>query len=163
MCHGRLGHAYYVDQCGRPTVIQKCATCGMDIGGTNHNLLKSNVDLDQKLEGNTAYSQRTQAKDKSDPGYCLREAKEENNPYDVVRGKSPVEIRALRVLLHSAICLGAVAVGGQQWRGLIPGLFNKTYVDPGKLKDKEKVASQCGDLQLIRRRMSVTFVTKHSY
>ena len=23
------GHAYYVDKCGRPTVVNKCATCGV--------------------------------------------------------------------------------------------------------------------------------------
>lgn len=62
----RNGHAYFVDlvcfrvvyfslskfwgviwlQCGRPTVIQQCATCHVDIGGLNHDLLPGQEDVD---------------------------------------------------------------------------------------------------------------------
>lgn len=65
VCPLLAGHAYYVDMCGRPTVIQKCATCGVDIGGENHNLLKNNVDLDESLKGNDQYNRRTKAQDNS--------------------------------------------------------------------------------------------------
>lgn len=51
------GHAYYVDKCGRPTKVQRCMECGVKIGGTNHNALPGQHDVDPDLEGNENYSQ----------------------------------------------------------------------------------------------------------
>jgi RZ type zinc finger domain/AAA domain (dynein-related subfamily) len=120
------GHAYYVDQCGRPTVIQKCATCGVDIGGTDHNLLDTNQDLDDDLTGNTNYSQRTKVKDSSEANYCLRPAKEEKTLFDSVRGTAAIPCRAMRLMLHIALVSGSIA-GEDTWLKLVPPLMNKTY------------------------------------
>ncbi len=65
------GHAYYVDMCGRPTEINKCATCGCDIGGLSHNLLGTNQDVDGDLSGDTNYHKRSQVHDNSRPHYFL--------------------------------------------------------------------------------------------
>ena len=145
------GHAYYVDKCGRPTVVQKCSTCGVDIGGTDHNPLPGQVDLDPKLEGNTEYSQvghslrvavlglvclslrlamphsllcwqKSAVEDHSEANYCLRDAEEEKNPFDTVRGLPAAANRTQRFLLHAALCAGAL-VGGRTWlrvRGRLP-------------------------------------------
>ena len=36
------GHPYAIGECGGAMQVSKCADCGVDIGGTNHNLLTSN-------------------------------------------------------------------------------------------------------------------------
>jgi len=123
------GHAYYVDQCGRPTRIQKCGTCGVDIGGTDHNLLDSNKDLDTKLQGNTNYSQKSNVDDKSEKGYCFRTSEEEKNPFDTVRGLTPISTRTQRFLLHASLTVSAL-VGGAAWSKTADALINKAYCNP---------------------------------
>ncbi len=91
-------------------MIQKCATCGVDIGGLSHNLLESNKDVDSKLEGNKNYSQKSGSQDQSDRGYCFRPAAEESEPFSHLhRDMKPVPCRVLRFLLHSSLLMGAVA------------------------------------------------------
>ena len=36
------GHPYSIGECGGATEISKCADCGVDIGGTDHNMVTSN-------------------------------------------------------------------------------------------------------------------------
>uniref|UniRef100_A0A7S0DVA6 Uncharacterized protein n=1 Tax=Amorphochlora amoebiformis TaxID=1561963 RepID=A0A7S0DVA6_9EUKA len=120
------GHAYFVDKCGRPTIIQKCATCGVKIGGLNHNLLPGQVDLDTGLEGNTNYSQKSTAIDKSPSGYTLKEAKEEKSPFDTVRSMTPIADRTQRLLIHSALLLSRL-VRRSNWTKRISPLFDKEY------------------------------------
>jgi len=130
------GHAYFVDKCGRPTVVQKCATCGVKIGGLNHNLLPGQVDLDSGLEGNTNYSQKTKAMDKSEPNYCLKEAKEETSPLETVRNMTPIADRTQRFLVHCALLCGSL-VRGNDWSKRIQPLFNKTFAGAAQ-KDPKK-------------------------
>eukprot|EP00468_Gymnochlora_sp_CCMP2014_P001514 CAMPEP_0167741726 /NCGR_PEP_ID=MMETSP0110_2-20121227/1016_1 /TAXON_ID=629695 /ORGANISM="Gymnochlora sp., Strain CCMP2014" /LENGTH=5340 /DNA_ID=CAMNT_0007625809 /DNA_START=69 /DNA_END=16091 /DNA_ORIENTATION=- len=149
------GHAYFVDKCGRPTVIQKCATCGAKIGGENHNLLPGQVDLDANLEGNTNYSQKTSAVDRSEPNYCLKDAKEENAPFETVRNLSPIADRTHRLLLHCALILGSI-VKRSSWKKRITPVFNKNYAQ-NAIKDPFKflTAHVKGDwkvlVKLVRR------------
>jgi len=126
------GHAYYVDACGRPTVIQKCATCGVDIGGTNHNPLPGQKDLDEKLEGNENYSQVSKVEGGSPSLYCLRDAKDESDPFDCPRFFTPLVNRTVRFLLHAALILGAVAHGAA-WADQVRPLLNPTYSNPTDL------------------------------
>lgn len=123
------GHAYFVDMCGRPTVIQKCATCKVDIGGLDHNLLNSNKDLDEKLEGNTNYGQRSNASDKSEANYCFRRAQEDGAEasFESVRGLPPTAVRIMRFIMHAAFAIG-VATLGDSWCENSTNLLNTTYI-----------------------------------
>jgi hypothetical protein len=147
------GHAYYVDACGRPTIIQKCATCGVDIGGTNHNPLPGQLDLDEKLEGNTEYSQVTKLDGKSDPLYCFREAKQESDPFDVPRLFTPLGNRTVRFLLHASLILGAVA-HGSQWDTLVRPMLNPTYSNPTNIAESfiEHLTQDFGIIKRILRK-----------
>ena len=86
------GHAYYVDQCGRPTEKLKCATCGEEIGGLDHDLLDTNKQI-KKV-------------DRSMPGYILSLLKmgEDQEQY-TERSLSAVSLRAFRFLLHSCLLI----------------------------------------------------------
>ncbi|MES1913984.1 MAG: hypothetical protein MHM6MM_006124, partial [Cercozoa sp. M6MM] len=101
------GHSYYVDRCGRPTEILRCSECGAKIGGTNHNLLGNNQDVDTNLAGNTNYHQRSAASDQSPKGYALPSLQEERQSGNHLsaRGLPPVSYRVMRILLHSLMCL----------------------------------------------------------
>ncbi len=157
------GHSYYVDACGRPTEILKCATCGVDIGGLSHDLLKTNVDVDDSIKNNTGYNVRSAAVDKSEHGYCLREANAENAEgtlSDTVRSMQPVATRTQRFLLHASMLLGCL-VAGEEWCGLAAlkggkGLFNATYVamDPGDVPGFlcDHVVADLRTLRLLVRR-----------
>lgn len=140
------GHAYYVDNCGRPTVIQKCATCGVDIGGTDHNLINTNRDLDSNLVGNTEYSQVSKIKDQSAPGYCLRTAAEESNPFESARELAATSNRVVRYLLHAGMCLSYLAQGAKWPKALLNPAFCTTN-DPAKFF-AEHVES---DLQILQK------------
>lgn len=97
------GHPFYVDLCGRPTVVQKCAECGVDIGGENHDLLVDNIDL-----GNvgTDYYQNTVLEDKSDKNYCMRGAAEEaEDRFFSARAMNPTAIRVTRLVRNSWLTL----------------------------------------------------------
>jgi hypothetical protein len=123
------GHAYYVDACGLPTIIQKCATCGVDIGGNNHKPLPDQGELDKSLEGNREYSERTKIEGKSDPLYCFREAAQEADPFDVARDFTPLANRTVRFLLHGALLLSGLA-HDTKWTSTIRGCLNPSYSNP---------------------------------
>jgi hypothetical protein len=88
-------HPYYVDLCGRPTVIQTCKDCGAQIGGLSHNLLEDNIDIGNTGTGSQLffttsidsecstmitldYYKKTVIEDNSDRNYCLRTAAQES-------------------------------------------------------------------------------------
>ena len=126
------GHAYYVDLCGRPTVVNKCATCGAKIGGTNHNLLGDNIDI-----GNvgTAYHQKTIIEDNSEPNYLFRPANDrmEQEILASVRSMPPQSCRLQRLFLHLSFAIGGI-LGDSNWAGRTIRVLNPTYT--GKLGSK---------------------------
>lgn len=126
----RNGHPFYVDLCGRPTVIQKCAECGVDIGGENHDLLADNVDL-----GNvgTEYYKTTVLDDKTDRNYCMRgPAEEAEDRFFSVRELNPTAVRVIRLVMHAAMLAGC-AVGGNTWRQQAETLVHRAYANPANL------------------------------
>jgi energy-coupling factor transporter ATP-binding protein EcfA2 len=132
------GHAYYVDQCGRPTVIQKCSTCQAEIGGLDHNLLANNSDLDSKLQGNKEYSQKSSVEDKSELNYCLRHCTEETKEmFESVRGIPPIYNRFIRLSLHSALILNSVShyndYDKNNYSARVNRIMNNSYT--GNIKD----------------------------
>ena len=131
------GHAYYVDLCGRPTVVNKCATCGAKIGGTNHNLLDDNVDIGSV---GTGYHLKTQIADNSEPNYLLRPAKDrmEKEMLASVRNMTPQSCRLQRLFLHLSFALGGVLNKGD-WAGKAISILNPTYT--GKIGDKAEVVT----------------------
>jgi len=96
------GHAYYVDQCGRPTEKLKCATCGEDIGGLDHELLASNRTVNKV--------------DKSLPGYIVNLLDKAGiaTSGHTERDLSPVSFRVSRFIMHACmfLCLATLGEGG---------------------------------------------------
>ena len=122
------GHSYYVDKCGRPTQILKCITCGIDIGGLNHNLLKGQTDIDKNLMNNTKYHQKTQINDHSEAFYCLKAAKDENNAFDTVRSLSAISNRIIRLFMHIILSSNYLkSIDTNQLDQLVLKFMNKTY------------------------------------
>jgi len=70
------GHSYYVDACGRPTEILKCSECGAEIGGLDHDLIKTNKTM------------LAQADD-TPPGYCLKADADASDRYVTLRELPP--------------------------------------------------------------------------
>jgi hypothetical protein len=124
------GHAYYVDACGRPTQILKCSTCGVDIGGESHNLLSSNKDLDDKLTGNTNYSQHSTLNDNSPAGYCMADAAQEGKLPDIVRAQTPGQNRAIRFVFHAGLVLSAIAANSGTWDKDVFAIVNTELSQP---------------------------------
>ncbi len=112
-------------------MIQKCATCKVDIGGLDHNPLAGNVDLDDKLKNNTNYSQVSKVDDKSERNYCLRPAGEDKDAFDTVRSLPPVTFRAMRFIMHAALVVGAVS--SSYWTNAMGQVINKAYTNPKDL------------------------------
>lgn len=103
-----FGHPFYVDLCGRPTVIQNCAECGAQIGGEGHNLLADNKDLGNVGKG---YYDKTVLEDCSERLYCVRPASEEKSQgltLAAPRGLSPSATRVIRLFLHLSMSAGVV-------------------------------------------------------
>ena len=94
-------HPYWVDKCGGPTEINPCKECGEPTGGLNHNLLPTNKDI-----GNVGKElfQTTVLADKSDRGYCIRDARGPDDGGDsrfaTERSLSPPSLRIVRLLVH---------------------------------------------------------------
>jgi len=121
------GHPFYVDLCGRPTVIQQCAECGVDIGGTDHNLLQGNIDIGNVGE---ALYQTTTLEDHSEKNYCLREAQvEAEDRYYTARMLGPMSIQSLRLIMHAVMVVG-VAAGGPEWEESARTILNQTFCNP---------------------------------
>jgi hypothetical protein len=131
------GHAYYVDLCGRPTQINKCATCGCDIGGLSHNLLDTNKDVDASLSDNTSYNQKSAVHDDSKPHYFLPAIDNRDNTNGVdgatsVRGIPPSSCRTQRLLLHAALVVGA-SFGDKAWRMCVRKFSSSVISDDSQL------------------------------
>jgi len=122
------GHPFYVDHCGRPTQVNRCAECGEQIGGLNHDLLANNEDI-----GNvgTGYHQRTEMEDNSPVGYSLRDADAESDQYHSVRKLSAISLRAMRYFLHGSMMLGMCAMGETAWGTQAAALINPQFVRAG--------------------------------
>ena len=131
------GHAYYVDLCGRPTVVNKCATCGAKIGGTNHNLIGDNEDIGAT---GTGYHLKTAISDNSEPNYLLRPAKDrmEQEMLASVRDMNPQSCRLQRLFIHLSFAIGGV-LGNSEWAGKTIQVLNPTYT--GKLGTKEELVT----------------------
>lgn len=100
-------------RCGRPTQILQCATCGAEIGGTSHNLLDTNVDLEDV--GSELY-QKTHFKDTTSRNYCIRDAETEaEDRYFSVRILNPTSVRAVRLVMHAALFLGRLCLQLSVW------------------------------------------------
>jgi len=134
------GHAYYVDLCGRPTQINKCATCGCDIGGLGHNLLDTNKDVDESLANDTNYNKKSSVQDNSKPNYFLPavEVGDEGNSgagdvSTTVRGIPASSCRTQRLLLHAALVAGAT-FGGQSWKNSVLRFAGSVISDPEQLQ-----------------------------
>ncbi len=107
------GHQYFVDRCGKPMEILKCPHCGVDIGGTNHNLLPTNQLIGRNPE------------DSSPELYALRDASLERETFQVARNMKPKQLRVLRFILHSIVLVGsALSDGGTQQ------LINQSFTKP---------------------------------
>ena len=122
------GHPFYVDLCGRPTQVNRCAECGEQIGGLSHDLLSNNQDI-----GNvgTGYYQTTEMEDNSPSGYSLRGTDSEADKYFSVRELNPISVRAMRYFLHGSMMLGMCAVGEMEWSTQAAALMNPQYVRAG--------------------------------
>ncbi|MES1916490.1 MAG: hypothetical protein MHM6MM_008298, partial [Cercozoa sp. M6MM] len=101
------GHEYHVDACGRPMETLNCLECGASIGGNNHNLLASNVDVDSELRGSAEYFRRSRVRDSSPKGYAPESLQQEQQAGEAlsVRGLPTMSFRVMRILLHSLLCL----------------------------------------------------------
>ena len=120
------GHPFYVDLCGRPTQINKCAECGSEIGGTDHNLLSGNQDIGNV--GEELY-QKTVLADQSEPNYGVRSVDdEEKDQFYSVRTLNPTSHRAIQWILHSAMVVGHAAAGAA-WDSAAAPVVNSSYAD----------------------------------
>ena len=80
-------------QCGRPLVVSKCAECGIQIGGLQHNP----VDGFSLVTGGVT--------DQTRPGHILGEARQRSEAPN--RQMTSVQSCLLRLLTHLAMLLGA--------------------------------------------------------
>ncbi len=89
------GHAYFVDNCGKPMEIRTCATCGVQIGGEHHNLLNSNRTSDLT--------------DMTPKNYVLHETIDKRaDMFFTVRSLTPKALRALRLFMHALLYVGSI-------------------------------------------------------
>ncbi|XP_031417458.1 E3 ubiquitin-protein ligase rnf213-beta isoform X2 [Clupea harengus] len=87
------GHICFVGECGRPLVVSKCAECGIQIGGLQHNP----VDGFSLVTGGVT--------DQTRPGHILGEARQRSEAPN--RQMTSVQSCLLRLLTHLAMLLGA--------------------------------------------------------
>uniref|UniRef100_A0A7S2DCV1 RZ-type domain-containing protein n=1 Tax=Octactis speculum TaxID=3111310 RepID=A0A7S2DCV1_9STRA len=125
MCPNK--HPFYVDLCGRPTVIQTCAECGAEIGGTDHNLIGDNVDMG---DVGTELYQKTVLEDTSERHYCLGPASAEHKDrFKAVRALNPTSYRALQFFLHSIMLTGLGA--SDAWQARASHIINEDFAQTG--------------------------------
>ncbi len=118
------GHAYVVGNCGQTMQIGRCASCGVPIGGQNHQALAGQ----QVIGHQTAVAA---AGGQAETGYCFRSVAEEADASaGAPRGMAPTTDRMLRLTLHAALLVGAVSSGavGAPWGG--PAVFNRAHTNP---------------------------------
>ncbi|XP_052426303.1 E3 ubiquitin-protein ligase rnf213-beta [Carassius gibelio] len=87
------GHACFVGECGKPTALSNCATCGVLIGGENH----------KPVEG---FIQAHGIPDMTRPGHILGHA--ENRSEAPNRNLTLAQSCVLRLCLHLAMLQGAI-------------------------------------------------------
>ena len=123
------GHPFYVDQCGRPTEVNTCVECGVQIGGEDHDLLSSNVDLGGV---GTGYFKKSVLEDKSEKKYCIgsvQQEKEESKGL-TARELAPSGIRIIRLFMHTALCFGGCLQKNLNWARDVMNIFNSSYLRP---------------------------------
>ncbi|XP_056089655.1 E3 ubiquitin-protein ligase rnf213-beta [Rhinichthys klamathensis goyatoka] len=87
------GHACFVGECGRPVALSSCATCGVPIGGHNHN----------PVDG---FTQVNRVSDLTLPGHILGRA---GNRSEAPNRNLPLaQSCVLRLCLHLAMLQGAI-------------------------------------------------------
>ncbi|XP_077056473.1 E3 ubiquitin-protein ligase rnf213-beta isoform X2 [Siphateles boraxobius] len=87
------GHACFVGECGKPVAFSSCATCGVLIGGQNHNPVK----------GFTSVNRVT---DLTQPGHILGRAQSRSEAPN--RNLTVAQSCVLRLCLHLAMLQGAI-------------------------------------------------------
>ncbi|XP_046861643.1 E3 ubiquitin-protein ligase RNF213-like [Xenia sp. Carnegie-2017] len=84
------GHRYVITECGRPNQAYNCPTCGVPIGGENHQLAANN--------------RQASSADRSSTGHILGRAQDQ--PPSAQRNLNPLSCCVLRCLTHVAMLLG---------------------------------------------------------
>ncbi|XP_062858949.1 E3 ubiquitin-protein ligase rnf213-beta [Trichomycterus rosablanca] len=88
----RNGHLVLVGECGRPVDLGNCATCGVQIGGLNHNPVSGFIQVSGRVG------------DQTRPGHILGDAAHRSEAPD--RNLSMAESCVLRLFLHLAMLHG---------------------------------------------------------
>lgn len=88
------GHQYAIGECGQPWIKAVCAECGLEIGGVNHSLIKSNKRMDD-----------TQLVDHTLTGYLLSSAQHLSDKAQTVRFMSSLHAQIVRFFLHACMYL----------------------------------------------------------
>ena len=83
------GHPYVLFDCGRPWIIHNCKSCGARIGGTNHNLLDNNRQIE--------------VKDTTVRGYCLKDAAALKEEPMAERELSSTQFNLVRFFIHACM------------------------------------------------------------
>jgi hypothetical protein len=115
------GHSYFVDNCGKPMEIRNCATCGVQIGGQDHNLL-----------GNNRLSNLA---DMTPVNYVLREVLGDPRAdmFQTARSLTPKALRTLRLLMHILLFVGSISI--QNHTTASRGLLDSQYANPRNMQD----------------------------
>ncbi|XP_060586335.1 E3 ubiquitin-protein ligase rnf213-alpha-like [Ruditapes philippinarum] len=87
------GHVYVVGDCGRPTFVTNCPTCGAVIGGDNHIPKPGNI--------------KDNSNDNTKTGHILGRAATRGPGPKPERTLSPTYCAAVRLLLHMAMYIGS--------------------------------------------------------
>jgi hypothetical protein len=87
------GHPYFIGDCGKPSVTAKCPTCHEEIGGTNHNLVSSNKQIENYEE-------------KPSTGHNLGDPSQRSKQPLPERNLPPASVATIRILTHVALYLG---------------------------------------------------------
>ncbi|XP_019338481.2 E3 ubiquitin-protein ligase RNF213 isoform X2 [Alligator mississippiensis] len=88
------GHPCTIGECGRPMQVSRCIECNAEIGGSNH----------KSLPGFQPIQQRT---DRTQTGHVLGDPRNGDVLGVSERALSPVVCLVIRLLMHSAMLLGA--------------------------------------------------------
>jgi hypothetical protein len=119
-------YRFFISECGGAMQKRACPQCGHEIGGEHHKATTNTVELPgQKLGENQIFVQSA-VEDNSQPGYCLRQATEEQDKYAVVRELEPKSFRTFRMMLHAALMMSCL-IGGETHRTQISSLLNENF------------------------------------
>jgi hypothetical protein len=87
-------HVYSIADCTKPAFIGVCPTCKERIGGTNHNLVDGNQQIDNLIE-------------KTQEGYFLSDITERTNPQSI-RNMGFLNTSLLRLILNCSMYLSSI-------------------------------------------------------